>query len=143
MLHATLAGCSVDHVDELGVRYAEHLRTGLRSDTISRLRWHQREGHRTVIVSASLRPYLDPITAWLGVDHVLCTELQRDPTGHLTGHIDGVNCRGPEKVARVRAWLGAEPTVRYAYGDSAGDRELLAWATHPLLVKRVTVSEMP
>jgi len=143
MLHATLAGCPADRADEIGARYAHLLRTRLRADTVARLRWHQREGHRTVIVSASLRPYLDPISTWLGIDHVLCTELAHDATGHLTGHMAGINCRGPEKVARLQLWLGEEPTVRYAYGDSAGDRELLAWATHPLLVKRVTVSGSP
>lgn len=143
LLTATLSGRHVEHVDQVGARYAVELRDRLRADVLARLRWHQRQGHRTVIVSASLRPYLDPIAAWLGIDHVLCTELQRDATGHLTGHIAGTNCRGPEKVARLQAWLGAAPDRCYAYGDSPGDRELLAWASDPLQVKRVRVAESP
>ena len=50
----------------------------------------------------------------------------------LTGRMAGPNCRGPEKVARLEEWLAArcdgEPAHVFAYGDSAGDRDLLARA---------------
>ena len=50
---------------------------------------------------------------------------------HFAG-LEGANCRGPEKVRRVRALVDLEVFDRvWAYGDSSGDRELLAIADEP------------
>jgi phosphatidylglycerophosphatase C len=38
------------------------------------------------------------------------------------------NCRGPEKVARLKAAFGPDLEFRAAYGDTGGDREMLAMA---------------
>jgi phosphatidylglycerophosphatase C len=86
-----------------------------------------------VLVSASLDVYLFPLGELLGVHGVLCTRLERDGGGALTGALVGANCRGPEKVARLEAWLlveGLDGATLWAYGDSAGDDELLARADH-------------
>jgi phosphatidylglycerophosphatase C len=80
---------------------------------------------------------------------VLCTRLARDPAGRLSGELDGRNCRGAEKPARVREHLAHDatgPVELWAYGDSHGDRELLALADHPVMVraraKRVVLPPM-
>ena len=116
----------------------------MRPDTLARLRWHQSQGHPTALVSASLGAYLHPLGELLGVDHVFCTELEHDDqTGALTGRMLGRNCRGPEKVARLEMFLG-RPEAVWAYGDSAGDTEMLAWADHAYLIrKNVTISIQP
>ena len=44
--------------------------------------------------------------------------------------------RGPEKVRRLQAWLADAPVELWAYGDSAGDDELLAIADHPTRITR-------
>ena len=67
---------------------------------------------------------------------MLCTTLGVDADGILTGRLEGGNVRGPEKVRRVQEWLGAGPVELWAYGDSGGDRELLALADHPHKVGR-------
>jgi phosphatidylglycerophosphatase C len=100
-----------------------------------RVDWHRREGHELVIVSASPELYLAPIGRLLGFDAVLGTRLET-AAGHLTGRLDGRNVRGPEKVVRLRAHLGDEPVKLWAYGDSTGDRELLAAADVATRVKR-------
>lgn len=139
-------GRSVADVAKLGERFALHVETEmLRPDTLARLRWHQSAGHRTVLVSASLRPYLDPLAATLGLDGVLCADVdQRD--GRYLDTLAGGNCRGPEKAVRLRAWLVANDLTDadiWAYGDSAGDRELLAMAHHPVWVKGTTLTPVP
>ena len=49
----------------------------------------------------------------------------------------GPNCRGAEKVRRLTDWLGGEAPGRlWAYGNSSGDRELLAAAHEPTWVGR-------
>lgn len=88
---------------------------------------HRAQGHELVIVSASPELYVDRVAAALGFDAGLGTRLEVDGDGRLTGRIQGRNCRGPEKVERLRAWLGGDAVV-HAYGDSSGDRDLLALA---------------
>jgi phosphatidylglycerophosphatase C len=113
---------------------------------VARLRWHLELGHRVVLASASLEPYLLPLGRLLGVDGVVCTRLEQGPDGRLTGRLDGANCRGPEKERRVVEWLRehdlADATL-WAYGDSRGDAELLARADHPVWVRGRTVETMP
>jgi phosphoserine phosphatase len=51
--------------------------------------------------------------------------------GRITGRLSGRNCYGPEKVERLEEVLGKlDNYLVYAYGDSKGDRELLAVADH-------------
>jgi phosphatidylglycerophosphatase C len=139
-------GRRVDAVAALGEEFAADIASSrLREDVLARLRWHQHQGHRTVLVSASLRAYLDPLARSLGVDHVLCTDVaHRD--GQYEGRLDGPNCRADEKVTRLRAWLDAEglgSVPLWAYGDSKGDAPMLAAAAHPVWVGGDTVLAVP
>jgi HAD superfamily hydrolase (TIGR01490 family) len=133
-----LAGQPAAPVRDAGARYAQELASGdaLRPEMLERVAWHRDEGHEIVIVSASLDVYLTPLAALLGIDHALCTTLGVDVDDRLTGELVGGNVRGPEKVRRLRDWLGTDDAEVWAYGDSAGDRELLAFADHPERVGR-------
>ncbi len=139
-----LAGLDAAALEREGAAFAHEVRAAwLRADTLARLRSHQALGHATVIVSASYEAYVAPLGELLGVDAVLCTRLERDDAGRLTGRLDGPNCRGPEKASRLRAWLAGhdlDEAVVWAYGDSDGDRELLALADHPVWVQGVVVA---
>ena len=134
---AAFRGKRYDELCAAGATFAEmvHARW-LRSDTIDALQRHREHGDRTVLVSASFEVYLRPLAVLLGVDDVLATRLDvRD--GIVTGALDGPNCRGPEKVTRLHEWLGDRSAVRVvAYGDSAGDREMLADADEAHWVTR-------
>lgn len=136
VVHGTLGGRAVATLRAVGEQHARRIERGwLRGDTTARLRWHQREGHRTVLVSASLRYYLEPLARSLGIDQVLCTDLAVDGTGdRVTGELAGGNCRGQVKADRLLALLGGPPAELWAYGDSAGDDQLLALAQHPVRV---------
>jgi phosphatidylglycerophosphatase C len=142
---SSLAGLDGETLDGLGERFAREVaETRLRADTTARLRRHRELGHTVVLASASLDPYLVPLGRLLEVDGVVCTVLERDSGGRLTGRLVGENCRGREKELRLRAWLaanGLEDAELWAYGDSAGDAELLAGADHPVWVGRELVAE--
>jgi phosphatidylglycerophosphatase C len=135
-------GVPADRLTRLGEAYVPDLVAHLRPEMLERLRWHQAEGHATVIVSASLGAYLRPLAARLGMDAALAVELVTGADGILTGGLVGeLNTRGPEKVARLRAWADqrfgpASDLEVWAYGDSSGDAELLALADHPTWVGR-------
>jgi phosphatidylglycerophosphatase C len=144
---AALRGLDAREADTLGATFAREIAAGrLREDTTARLRRHRELGHTVILASASLDPYLVPLGELLGVDAVLCTRLERGPDERLTGRLDGANCRGPEKARRVREWLddaAAAGAELWAYGDSAGDDELLALADHPLRVDGVRLDPDP
>ena len=141
LLAHLLAGWDAEEVRSAGVAYAGFLADAnrLRPDTVARLHQHRAAGHRVVLVSASPEVYLDPLGRHLEVDAVLCSALEEGPDGRLTGRLAGRNCRGPEKVVRLEAWLAGQGATEapylYAYGDSAGDRELLARADVGTLVR--------
>jgi phosphatidylglycerophosphatase C len=140
------AGRRVDEVDVAGREFAEVVHaTMLRPDTLARLQWHQAMGHRTVIVSASLRSYLDPLATMLGFDQALCTDVAV-ANGRYAASLDRPNCRAAEKVVRLCEWMaanGSKAATLWAYGDSTGDRELLRAAHHPVWVKGTTVTAVP
>jgi len=137
VLGRVLAGVPLARLAEAAESYADHVVAhGLRADVRARVDWHRAEGHELVLVSASPEVYVAPIGRRLGFDDVLATRLEVDAAGVLTGRLLGANCRGPEKVARLRAWRGDAVVLAYAYGDSAGDREMLALAGTPVLVGR-------
>ena len=103
----------------------------LRPRALERVRWHRERGHRLVLVSASLDIYLTHLVERLGFDDLLCTRLSRRD-GVFDGRLLGNNCRGAEKVARLEELIGGcEGYQIYAYGDSAGDREMLRAADFP------------
>ena len=118
---------------EYGARVAA---SGLRPDTVARVRWHAEAGHELAIVSASLDLYIDRAAELLGIGVVLSSRLEVDDDGQVTGRLVGGNCRGPEKIRRIREHFGASGYELWAYGDSAGDAEMLAAADHPVRVER-------
>ena len=62
---------------------------------------------------------------------LLGTELAFDDRGRVVGSFVGANCRGEEKVRRLRAVFGPDIRLRAAYGDTSGDTEMLAIADEP------------
>jgi phosphatidylglycerophosphatase C len=115
----------------------------VRPDIVARAEWHREQGHERVIVSASFACYLRPVADRLGFDAALATELEVGVDGRLTGELTGPNVRGAEKVHRLDAWIGDAPATVWAYGDSGGDRDLLARADHPVRVGRTALDSTP
>ena len=141
------AGRSVEEVSGVAVRFASEIAENwMREDVAERMRWHQEQGHVVVLVSASLQPYLEVLGDLLEVDAVLCTQLQSQD-GVYTGELLGNNCRGEEKVVRLHEWCTTAniplDSVKFAYGDSSGDRQMLASVDNGILVKSIEVSRAP
>jgi len=140
-----LSGHDLSRLEQLGVVHAEQIvgcvrqrpwRPGLRKGTVERLQEHVRLGHRVVVVSASLRVYVAPIAAALGITEVIATDLAVDDRGRATGELLGANCRGAEKVARLERLIEPDWTSAWAYGDSSGDREMIERAANGVWVRK-------
>jgi len=142
---SVLAGRELASVIAISDRFADdHLRAHVRPEVAQRLDGHLRAGHAVVLVSASPALYVDRIGHALGAHGSVATELEVDAQGRLTGRYEGKNCRGEEKLRRVRELLirlGVGDTgpdrPLFAYGNSRGDLRLLAGADRPVDVSRL------
>ena len=114
--------------------YAGSLHNKFRKDTLDHIADHKARGHGLVMVTASLASYTRPIGLLLGFDHVIGVELEAKAEV-LTGEIKGNNVRGTEKARLFKEWLGEEEAEVWGYGNSRGDREMLALADHSIWVK--------
>jgi len=116
---ATLTAAAQRFADD---RLPHLLRPGAREQVQA----HLDAGDRVLLVSASLDLWLAPIAVALGVP-LISTEAAWEKDRFVG--LAGPNCRGSEKVNRIRAALNpADYTRIIAYGDSSGDREMLAMA---------------
>lgn len=92
--------------------------------------WGARGAHR-VIVTASPETTVAPFARRLGAEALLGTPLVFDGQDRVTGAFASPNCRGEEKVRRLRAVYGPDIRLAAAYGDTSGDTEMLAIAETP------------
>lgn len=89
--------------------------------------WGDRGAYR-VIVTASPETTVAPFARRLGAEALLGTPLVFDGEDRVTGAFVGPNCRGEEKVRRLKAAFGDDLRLAAAYGDTSGDTEMLAIA---------------
>jgi phosphatidylglycerophosphatase C len=106
-------------------------RSLLRPDAVAAWKRWRGDHVRLVIVTASPDLVVAPFAHGLGADALLGTELAFDAQDRLTGGFATPNCRGPEKVVRLKAAFGPDLELKAAYGDTSGDREMLAAAETP------------
>ncbi len=118
-------GMDIRQFDGLCRRYAATHRQILRPQGVASLEQDSQAGRQVVIVSASVDNWVQPF--FPGVC-VLGTQVEvRD--GRLTGRFLTPNCYGQEKVRRLLERFPDRGQYRLtAYGDSRGDREMLAFA---------------
>ncbi len=122
-------GMKKDVLENLGRHFCrEKMNRLIRPRAMEKINWHKNMGHEVFIVSASAGEWLEP---WCKENElsVLCTRLLYDKSGAFTGKIDGKNNNGPEKERRIREAVNLSLFHKiYAYGDTSGDREMLALA---------------
>ncbi len=130
-LYSLLGPVSQAELQDRIARFAaKRGRSLFRPDALEAWEGHAKSGHRRVIVTASPELVVAPLGALIGADLVIGTRLSFSDDGHLRRDLDGVNCRGPEKVRRLREAFGDGLDLDSAYGDTSGDREMIAAARH-------------
>lgn len=129
MIRAFLGGVSLETAREDAARFARDKAPRLlRPDALAAWESWRERGARLVIVTASPEFLVSPFAQALGADTLIGTRLVIDPRGRLTGALDGMNCRGLEKVMRLKAVYGAPLDLAAAYGDTEGDADMLGAA---------------
>ena len=124
-------GMPIEIFDALCQSFALSHRHLLRPETVRLLQQALSEGSEVLVVSASIDNWVQPFFPTVTV---LGTQIEVID-GRLTGRFLTPNCYGQEKVRRILALHPVRSSYRLtAYGDSRGDRELLAFADEAHLV---------
>ena len=124
-----LKGARREDVERAARAFASERSAGLlRPDALRCWRDWRARGARLIIVTASPEIIVAPFAHGLGADALIGTLLAFDNDDRVAGTLAGPNCRGPEKVARLKAMFGDDVRLEAAYGDSDGDLEMLALA---------------
>lgn len=107
----------------------EYLLPTQRVDVFEKLRWHQAQGHKVVIVSGMLMPAAEIFRDHLKIDGALGTQLEF-AHGRYTGRTIPPLMSGVTKAEKVREFVRARDwdvdwLASYAYGDSFTDQHML------------------
>ena len=108
--------------------YTDLLQPRLVPQELDLLDFHKKEGHFLVIVSGSIRYYLEPVADDLGFQHIICTDLEEGQDGLLTGKPIGKICIGDYKRELIHKLVYQEQidlNKSYAYGNNEADIPML------------------
>lgn len=129
-------GCSIAEFNQKCELYSQRISKICKADALDKIKWHKQQNHTIVIVSASISNWIKPWAQTNGFDKILATEINTQGQ-YIDGTFASTNCYGQEKVNRlINAFPDREKYILYAYGDSSGDKELLALADYPFLYKQ-------
>jgi HAD superfamily hydrolase (TIGR01490 family) len=101
---------------------------------VRRIREHRAAGHRTVLVTGALEPFVSPLRP-LFDDVVAARVVVED--GRLTGYLERPPLVGEARAPWLRRYAarqGADLRASYAYADSHSDLPLLGAAGNPVAV---------
>jgi HAD superfamily hydrolase (TIGR01490 family) len=130
-LNYFLAEMNYEELRRMGVDFSNKVFPQLlRPNALKKLEQHQTAGDDIYIVSASCEEWVAPWARQKNLE-AICTRLEIEG-GKITGRIHGKNNYGPEKARRVDEIIDIDTYDEiHVYGDSRGDKEMLAMATHP------------
>ncbi|MDP6978884.1 MAG: HAD-IB family hydrolase [Myxococcota bacterium] len=132
-----LIGLSEDELTEVGERvFNQRLVTEIYPESRTLVEAHQKRGHTVAIISSATHFQIDALAQELGIEHVLCTELEFED-GKFTGKVQRPAC-WREGKARAGRQLAEEYDLdlshSYFYTDSSDDLPLLDIVGYPRLV---------
>ena len=132
-----LAGISEKKLIKLGDKVArERLAAEVFPEVRAMIKAHQRQGHTVAIVSSATRYQIEPLAQKLGIDNVICTELEV-VDGKFTGELAGEANYGDKKVGSVQKFAkGHKVSIRksFFYSNGAEDVALLETVGHPVVI---------
>jgi len=132
-----LIGLSEEDLEEVGERvFNQRLVTEIYPESRALVEAHQRRGHTVAIISSATHFQIDALAQELGIEHVLCTELEF-VDGKFTGNVVRPACfrEGKAKAGHDLAEeFDLDLSESYFYTDSHDDLPLLDIVGNPRLV---------
>jgi phosphatidylglycerophosphatase C len=121
-----LNSISDEKLEEISNIFAEtQIPLILREKGMERISFHQELGHDVVLVSASVNLFLKPWCDKHGI-MLITNEIKRNRSTDRMSFREE-DCNGEMKVLRIKRLYDLEKYAKiFAYGDTAGDSEMLA-----------------
>ncbi|KAI3350301.1 HAD-IB family hydrolase [Clostridium botulinum] len=118
--------------------YTEKLSNLLYSDAMDMMKKLKAEGYDIYLISASPEFYINKFYSVKEVDRVIGTKFKFND-GKFLRQMDGINCKGEEKVRRLKEVLKEEKIEvdfkeSYMFSDSLSDKPLLDLVGKPYLI---------
>lgn len=115
----------------------------LNPEVVKKMEDLRQKGARIIVDSASLDLWIEPWCEKRGITPC-CTQTQTDDRGLLTGRFSTPNCKGPEKVKRLKQLLPPAPGIKViAFGNSSDDMDLLNFADEAYLIAGQQIDLIP
>jgi HAD superfamily hydrolase (TIGR01490 family) len=118
--------------------YRNILKPRLAPKILAKVNDHKDRGHTLVLISGSIRYMLEPVARDLGFEHLLCTDLEENADGLLTGKPKGPLCLDTTKrhlATELAQRTGIDLERSYAYGNHQADLPLLESVGFPHAVE--------
>jgi putative phosphoserine phosphatase/1-acylglycerol-3-phosphate O-acyltransferase len=113
---------------EVGERvFNQRIADTIYPEALELVRAHQRRGHTVVLTSSAIPYQVEPMAKHLGIDQVLCTQLEIK-NGLLTGEVADSPLWGPGKANAVQRFAqqrGIDLDQSYFYADGDEDVALM------------------
>ena len=117
--------------------YAADVRHLYRPRARQRVRQHQDDGHRVVLLTSASNYVSEVVADELGLDGYLCNRFEVDEAGVYTGEPLGTLCFGPGKLTLAQDYLrgsGVDVSECWFYTDSMADVAMMEAVRHPVAV---------
>lgn len=128
-------GLKFDFFESLCFQFKDQINSFIDEIYLEKLKFHQNNGFRCIIISASIENWIIPWAKEQNIDLVIGTKIE-SLNDVISGDFQTRNCFGQEKVNRfLEIYPNRTEYLLYAYGDSVGDKELLSFADKAELKK--------
>ena len=134
-----LAGTSWSKIEELSKEISEsHLVEYISDDALKQIKWHKSQGHRLVMVTATLWPLAKPIAEKLGFDEYYASDVPLTPSGQVRGTEKGkIIPRRKGKIEVVEKDAKAnniDLSKSWGYGNSKADTYFMQLCGNPITI---------
>lgn len=134
----------LDNMDENEIRkltngfYRKSLKGIIYKDGLKMIKKLKKEGYKVYLISASPEFYLNELYDIKEVDKIIGTRFSFE-NGRFTRKMYGANCKGQEKVKRLKEVIEREHMKvdfknSYMFSDSLSDKPLLDLVGNPYLI---------
>lgn len=134
---SNMVGMDESEIIELGEKVnAERLAPQVFPEVRAIIKAHRAKGHTLVVVTSASRYQVAPVARDLGIEHLICTELEVKK-GKFTGQLIGEPCYGPAKVKAARKFARDHRVTlkkSYFYSNGSEDVPLLETVGHPVAI---------
>lgn len=136
-LRAIAGGLPREVIEQCSSRFLEQvLANDIRPTALQAIACHRDARHRLVLATASFDFYSEEPGRRLGFDAIICTPSDWEAEHRLTGKIQGKNCYGANKLARLREHFGEQRGQLHliGYSDHHTDAFFLQWVDQAVAV---------